>query len=455
MFHRVAFCLLLSTALILTIGRGSVPAADDQTVSNRNLQWQGVASCASMACHHGNQDKGVQGSEYTIWINHDAHARAYLVLFNKQSEQINACVDGGRFASAADNPRCLACHASQAPQGQRGERFRLEDGVGCESCHGPAEKWLGEHYRWPRDMPASAKEALGMRNTKDLVVRTKLCLDCHVGRGDGNVDHDLIAAGHPRLNFENGLFQARMPRHWDEAAQKKTAPDLEVRTWAIGQALAAQAALELLAHRAQDGAAGRKPWPELAEYDCFACHHDLSDSKERQVRKGTLGLMQWAPWYHAETPALAGELALTDPARLRTSLQELHRLMGAPHANAREVADRAGKLATEYGSWLNRMPKQVEETRARRLLAAAARRDLDQATATWDDAAQRYLCLAALTHGLSDLNPARRQVELKQALDGLGRLLSFPDGFTSPVRFDRDRKDIRERLSNIQNLVGP
>ena len=55
----------------------------------------------------------------------------------------------------------------------------MADGVGCEACHGPAEKWLARHYRddWKGVSPAD-KKALGMDNTRDLRARADLCVGC-------------------------------------------------------------------------------------------------------------------------------------------------------------------------------------------------------------------------------------------------------------------------------------
>jgi hypothetical protein len=93
------------------------------------------------------------------------------------------------------------------------------DGVGCESCHGASGRWLGPHTTlgW-RDRPWPEKAALGMRNTKDLASRARLCAGCHVGDGGSDdlpardVNHDLIAAGHPRLNFELSAYPGRQRR---------------------------------------------------------------------------------------------------------------------------------------------------------------------------------------------------------------------------------------------------
>src|SRR5262249_53265920 len=74
-------------AFVLTAGVGrSVPvvmrvAADEGSADFAGLQLQGVGSCSAASCHGYNGPKGSKGSEYTTWVTHDPHARAYSVLF--------------------------------------------------------------------------------------------------------------------------------------------------------------------------------------------------------------------------------------------------------------------------------------------------------------------------------------------------------------------------------------
>src|SRR5207302_8379860 len=138
-----------------------------------------------------------------------------------------------------------------------------QDGVGCESCHGPAERWLGAHtrYGWDRLSPSEKETRFGMRPTKALDKRVGICVDCHVGSPGRDVNHDLIAAGHPRLSFEFGAYLANMPHHWKGSKQTQ-GPDYDATAWAIGQVASGQAALALLSDRASRQTA---PWPEFAE----------------------------------------------------------------------------------------------------------------------------------------------------------------------------------------------
>src|SRR5207245_468128 len=58
-------------------------------------------------------------------------------------------------------------------------------------------------------------------------------------------------------------------------------PGGEAQTWVVGQLVTARASLRLLRHRAESKGVDQ-PWPEFAEYNCFACHHDLRDRAWRR-----------------------------------------------------------------------------------------------------------------------------------------------------------------------------
>ena len=66
-----------------------------------------------------------------------------------------------------------------------------------------------------------------------------------------NVDHELIAAGHPDLVFDFETYTAMLPPHW------RTAPSDGVggRAWTVGQVVALRESLKRLARRTQQRAA--------------------------------------------------------------------------------------------------------------------------------------------------------------------------------------------------------
>jgi len=210
--------------------------------------------------------------------------------------------------------RCLACHSnpSLATQGTADPHIvslRLE-GVGCESCHGNASGWLRDHTTWKYDTHAEYA-SVGMTPLFDIGDRAMTCLGCHVGapadpaRGYAvrDMNHDMIAAGHPRLDFDFAEFHRELPKHWQEKERTPTGtnsrgPAFEARKWLVGRVAQAETACKLLADRAERAKSNdpRTPWPELAEFNCAACHHDLPEpwrSDPKELASRTLGSLRW------------------------------------------------------------------------------------------------------------------------------------------------------------------
>jgi hypothetical protein len=418
-----------------------VAAADDRApVQMVKPHWQGVGSCSAAACHGGSEAGGIKGSEYTIWMTRDPHARAYAVLYDKRSERIVKNLHGPKATPAAKDRLCLKCHAMDAEPSARGPRFTIQDGVGCESCHGAAEKWLTRHYQadWG-GLSAAAKDRLGMRPTKDLLGRAKMCVECHVGAADRDVNHDLIAAGHPRLNFEYGSFLAILPKHWDVRREKARHPDFEARVWALGQAASAGQALELLAHRAEPKS--NRPWPEFAEYNCFACHHDLREPSWRQQRgfgQRLPGAFPWSTWYVSDMlpRALATQASKEAGSALSESLAAIRKEMQKGNPDRKKVMEQARAAAAQLDPLLNKLAEADGATAdGLRKMIASLGEGKEPAAADWDQAVQRYLAIAALYHGMGDLNPRYRDARLKAFIRKMADDLAFPKGYDSPRDF--------------------
>jgi hypothetical protein len=412
------------------------------------LAVQGAGSCSATACHGSTSpaardaypsQKLVLRNEHTTWISQDRHANAYGVLFSSRSREMATRLNQGKVP-AHEDARCLACHATAgiAPvqAGLTAETVR-SDGVGCESCHGPAEKWLGAHTQgWWGGLPESEKLArFGMRPTRALEARARICVECHVGSPGRDVNHDLIAAGHPRLNFEFAAFLANMPPHWYE----ETGGNFPARAWAIGQATTARAAADLLAHRAEEAGRGRSPWPEFTEYDCFACHHDLADEKWRQARAttgSTPGTPAWGTWLYPAALTLARQGIRAPHPDLEPAFASLQTEMGRFGSDPAKAAGASRGLSEALGQWLRTLPDETKGLDAPRInsLIATVRADKG-ATPGWDGTAQRYLALQPLHLALKDLNPALIDSSLESELRDLYKSLQFPPGVDSPRRY--------------------
>ncbi len=207
--------LLAAVHLAMIHGAGAEPVASQP-------KFLGVQSCKSSGCHGGAKD---DFNQVIVWERRDYHTRSYATLTTRRSERMAEVLQLG---DPTKSLRCTSCHAPfhEVPPALRDTSIRIEQGVSCENCHGPAEDWLRTHTR--TDLLHDEKVAAGMRDLRNLYVRANSCVGCHQ-----NVDLELLAAGHPELVFELDGQSATEPRHWRE---RRT--DHGTSAWLVGQAAA-------------------------------------------------------------------------------------------------------------------------------------------------------------------------------------------------------------------------
>ncbi|MCE9527373.1 MAG: hypothetical protein K8R36_15105 [Planctomycetales bacterium] len=255
-----------SSASFLVSHVAEIPPAQP---SKKNDHFVGTQSCNATGCHGAAQGNDLTAS-YTRFIANDPHTRAFLILYTEPSldifrrltNQPQAMLeDEGYFAFLQQ--KCVGCHATPPPDTSKATRpASYATGISCESCHGPAASWEYTHFN------RKATKSSGMRNLMDLSIRATACAECHIGpqTSSGNtydVNHDLIAAGHPRLTFEFEAQLANLPSHWSAAKDVKS----HFEAWRIGElATAAQ----------QDKLHAARPPIEFASRRCFDCHHGLT-----------------------------------------------------------------------------------------------------------------------------------------------------------------------------------
>ena len=281
---RLLPCTLLAAAVIWALqASAQAPArAAPEAAARMALPYQsadqsvGVVNCASSLCHGSVRpfkDSNILQTEYVTWSRVDKHARAFQVLGNAESQRIARNLGIGEPMQAKV---CLDCHAHNVPAARRGERFKLEDGVSCEACHGPAGRWLPTHVEEGAGHDQNVGN--GLYESGNPAARARLCLSCHFGNADRFVTHRMMAAGHPRMSFELDTFTAVEPAHFkvDSDWEKRKRMWDGVQVWAIGQAIVVSELMGVLADpkRSHDGL-----FPELVLFDCHACHHPMSDRR--------------------------------------------------------------------------------------------------------------------------------------------------------------------------------
>jgi hypothetical protein len=386
-------------------GVGGVPGGGGAMV----YKHMGVASCASSVCHgkiSAQKDRNVGLYEYTIWSRDDRHSQAFNRLKSPLALQIGAKLD---IANPSNAKLCVDCHADAVGAAQAGAKFKLTDGVGCEACHGGAERWIESHAQ----PSATHKDnvARGMYPTELPLQRAALCLSCHLGTRDKFATHEIMGAGHPRLSFELETFTANQPAHYvvdaDYVARKGKIDGMNL--WVTGQIESAERFLTLLqSNLLMPGGM----IPELAFYDCFACHHPTDNvrwSKLRAgpgIKPGTLRLQKQnllmlqavaeavAPDRLAELGAGTDNLiraGQTDPAALRAAAQQLLDLLRGDEA------------------WSTRVYSAADIAKVRKILLRMAAEDK---ASDFVVAEQIMYGLDSLSHSLDDYDKRRASLDV-------------------------------------------
>ncbi len=382
-----------------------------------DLKINGAASCATSNCHAGPRP-GVldltakRSMEYQVWIENDPHSRSWRTICGEESLAMMrrlGILEGKRIVDQAGFDNCLACHNSTrrfdeprfTSTAKHDANGFLREGVGCSACHGPSERWIGTHFQagWSGEVATGD----GFVDASDLYVRARMCASCHVGDKDRDMNHDIIAAGHPTLRYELATFHAWQPKHWrDHEANDKTA--YEARLWLAGQVAATDASLALLETRAKDAHTVSK-WPEFAAYNCASCHHNLGLDNDREgikgARRATAIYSQWNDaglrWL-IDYRISSGEATEEDTALLEAMDRVRDEMERRPRPQSDAVAAASAEARVALADWFDGRPGLQERSHFRsdrlgRVIADAAGRS--NTFRSWESAVQFYLAAVA------------------------------------------------------------
>ncbi len=433
---RQAFARLVT--VLSLFGAAAAMAAD--AGGDKHL---GVASCAGSTCHGSTRpfaDSRIRQDEYFVWQRKDAHARAYVTLRSSRSQAIARKLGLGDAATA---PHCLVCHADNVPEAQRGERFQLSDGIGCEACHGGAEHWIGPHAAGYKSN--EERSAAGLRPTWDAPARAAICADCHVGSDSRPMSHAIMAAGHPPLLFELDTFQVLEPPHWhvDAGYVQRKGPQDPARNWAAGQAEGARKLLQNLA----GPRFGNGMFPELAFFDCNACHHSLVKAdRARPQRSG--GLPDGAvPLADSQLVMLIRWLQVTDAAAGRKWHDQWVALQQASQRGPAEVRTRAeAMLATLDGSVLPLVRSStLDGGQLHRLLSSIVGEARGAHIGDFSNAEQTAMAVSVLTTALSERGAEMVSPQLRHAVDVLYAQVRDRDAFV-PENYSKSVEKVASAL---------
>jgi hypothetical protein len=155
--------------LIFLILHGSSFALANDSIGDAAaaIEHDFVSAAKCKSCH----GKELMGDQYGTWLK-GVHHGAYETLKNSRAETIAREKQLGLPAFEA--PQCLVCHVTAfgVPKSRIREPITPQDGVQCESCHGP-----GRDYRKKKVMSKLRRaRSAGLWEPEE---DHGICLRCH------------------------------------------------------------------------------------------------------------------------------------------------------------------------------------------------------------------------------------------------------------------------------------
>lgn len=163
--------------IIIVILAFATPLMFSQEKDAAKHEYVGTKTCGM--CHHTEK----QGEQLKIWKN-SKHSQAYKTLQTKEADEI--AKKQGFDKPAIEVDKCLKCHvtAYDVDKSLIGKKYKIEDGVQCETCHG-----AGGDYK---SLKIMKNKELAMKN--GLVIHTdkeKFCTTCHNDESPTHKKFDL------------------------------------------------------------------------------------------------------------------------------------------------------------------------------------------------------------------------------------------------------------------------
>jgi len=162
MVSRIAS--ILTVLVALSFGLAVLVSADED--AKPKYDYIGVAKCKT--CHK----KESTGDQFGKW-SAGPHAKAFEVL---ASEKAVAKAKELGLGDPQKEPKCLGCHVTAFPvMGDlENQTITMEEGVSCESCHGP-----GSGYKSLKTMKALTAGEIEPASVGLVLPDEKTCVGCH------------------------------------------------------------------------------------------------------------------------------------------------------------------------------------------------------------------------------------------------------------------------------------
>ena len=187
----------------------------------------------------------------------------------------------------------------------------------------------------------------------------------------------------------------------------------------------------------------QKPWPEFAEHDCYACHHDLQAEQKRKPGKSA-DILRWSSWNVSMTHRALAMIRADEK-----TLAGLSKVLDAGWRNRKEISGAAKKTAKDLSFLIEQLERRLADPVA---ADKAFREILDKvsvAQKSWDDAVQVALALGAMRHA-----PTKLSTDLGPGCRVFSTCWNFPRITIVPSRLT-ERGSLQDRRTQEDRTTKP
>lgn len=155
MTRSVRKTVLMATACVLVLGFAA-PKAD------ASHAFVGAEKCKM--CHNS----PAKGAQFAKWVS-TKHSKAFATLGSEEAKKVAAAKG---VADPQKDAACLRCHVTAAVASKEllTDKYKAEEGVSCESCHGPG----GDYWKMDVMKDSARAMAAGM-----VLPNEATCKGCH------------------------------------------------------------------------------------------------------------------------------------------------------------------------------------------------------------------------------------------------------------------------------------
>lgn len=154
--------ILASVVAVVSMATGAEAPKKDAGVVRDPANFVGMKSCGM--CHRA----AATGDQLTVWKG-SAHAKAFERLATPEAKAVGAKLG---IADPQASGKCLKCHSTAYNFGEAvaTEKITPQEGVTCESCHGPGKGYMAKAVMESREKSIAG----GM-----IHPASQVCASCH------------------------------------------------------------------------------------------------------------------------------------------------------------------------------------------------------------------------------------------------------------------------------------